>query len=488
MNKQKGNILVPILLVGSIILSVAGIALNQKTNPDYESQILKLQQENTLIKEDLKTSEEITSAKLGAFRPSNYVGKLLTRLNEGGVESTFQTTPGTARDGSTLTTAKTGDFLVFTINPGAANEEKISASAVSVSGTTATWTIINRGLSFTENVAITANKKQHAVGETVIISNDDHYLAVQYPAKDQDETITGQWTFTSLPITASTTYASETVAGSVELATSQEIASGTSVGGTGNRLAIGANLASSTYNSSASKVVVVTDATNKIDSNFISTSTLFANLENYVASSSILTYTATTTAHVATYTYTKPARLKYVLIRAVGGGGGGVGLLTDSDGGKAGGGGGGYCENILSASILNSTTSIQVGNGGVGSASESVAGTTGGNSSFGSFCTANGGEGGGSPNGGSGGSASNGIVNSSGGGGGGGVTTAGAVSGVGGSSLLGGGGRSSGPDGNGAAGGNYGGGGSGAARNGSGAPLSGGSGASGIVIITQYFY
>lgn len=143
---------------------------------------------------------------LGAFRPSNYVGKLLTRLNEGGSESTFNTTPETAADDSTLTTAKLGDFIVFTINPGGANEEKISASAVSVTGSTATWTIINRGLSFTENAVITANKTQHAIGEVVIISNDDHYLSQQFVSVDDTQTITGiktvtvPWTFSQLPI------------------------------------------------------------------------------------------------------------------------------------------------------------------------------------------------------------------------------------------------------------------------------------------------
>ncbi len=130
-----------------------------------------------------------------AFRPSGYTGKLLTRLNEGGSESTFNTTPGTAPDSTTLTTAKIGDFIVLTINPGAANEEKVSATAVSVSGTTATWTIGNRGLSFTENAVVTANKNQHAIGEVVIISDDDHFLATQFPSRDLNEDIVGAWTF-----------------------------------------------------------------------------------------------------------------------------------------------------------------------------------------------------------------------------------------------------------------------------------------------------
>lgn len=68
--------------------------------------------------------------------------------------------------------------------------------------------------------------------------------------------------------------ANETTAGFVEMATGQEAASSTSLGGTGARLVLGANLASSTYNSGSSKVVVVTGSNNKIDGNFVDVGTL----------------------------------------------------------------------------------------------------------------------------------------------------------------------------------------------------------------------
>lgn len=263
-NKNKGFVEVALAVtVGALLLSgIFGLKAAQ------DAKLAESRYESVMMQ----------TYNLGAFRPSNYVGKLLTRLNEGGSETTFNTTPGTAKDGSTLTTAKIGDFVVFTINPGAANEEKISASAVSVSGTTATWTIINRGLSFTENTAVTANKKQHAIGETVIISNDDHYLNVQYAAKDLDETITGSWTFSQFPVTPATVYATETVAGASELATGIEVASSTSLGGSGQRLTIPASLATSTYNSATAPLrVIVTQNDGKIDGNFISTSSLFVN-------------------------------------------------------------------------------------------------------------------------------------------------------------------------------------------------------------------
>lgn len=205
---------------------------------------------------------------LGAFRPSGYTGKLLTRLQQGGSETTLNTTPCTTPDGQTISTSATGDYIVLTVNPGAANEEKISASAVSCSGTTLTWTIENRGLSFVATSTVTANKKQHAIGETVIISNDDHFLSTQYPSRDADETITGQWTFDVFPITASTSFASEAIVGAVELATGAEAASSTESGGTGKRLALPTTIATSTAPASG-HVIPVTGSDGNLDADFL---------------------------------------------------------------------------------------------------------------------------------------------------------------------------------------------------------------------------
>jgi len=76
--------------------------------------------------------------------------------------------------------------------------------------------------------------------------------------------------------TANYVSADEGHIGYVSLATGAQIASGTSVGSLGARMAIGSNLATSTYNAGASYVIPVTGSTNKIDSNFISTSTLLS--------------------------------------------------------------------------------------------------------------------------------------------------------------------------------------------------------------------
>src|SRR3990167_7616364 len=128
----------------------------------------------------------------GAFRPSGYTGKLLTRLEQAGTETTFNTSPCTTPDGQTITANAIGDFIVITVNPGATNEEKISATTVSCSGTTLSWTIANRGLSFASATStVAANKTQHAIGERVIISNDDQFLATQYVDIDSTQTIYG---------------------------------------------------------------------------------------------------------------------------------------------------------------------------------------------------------------------------------------------------------------------------------------------------------
>lgn len=174
------------LIIAALLLAFGSLKYSELTAADA---LLSYRQ--ALIEDRVQSQEP----NLGAFRPSRYTGKLLTRLQEGGAESTFNTTPGTTPDGSLLTSAALGDFIVITINPGGANEEKISASAVSVSGSTATWTIINRGLSFASpTTTLTANVEQHAIGEAVIISNDDQFLYNQYVSVDDTQTISGQKT------------------------------------------------------------------------------------------------------------------------------------------------------------------------------------------------------------------------------------------------------------------------------------------------------
>lgn len=201
-------------------------------------------------------------------------------------------------------------------------------------------------------------------------------------------------------------------------------------------------------------------------------------------------------------TWSKPVGLAYVVVEVVGGGGGGGAGIESGVGseGGGGGGGGGYARKVIAATQLNPTVAITIGAGGLPGVVAGTAhdGNSGSVSSFGSHCSATGGAGGrGDSNtatsylGGDGGLGVGGDVNVKGGGGGAGdrFGNGGTIAGAGGSSVLGGGangyaGYQSYP---GATGGAYGGGGSGGYDADSDASEPGGAGASGIVVVTEYY-
>lgn len=194
--------------------------------------------------------------------------------------------------------------------------------------------------------------------------------------------------------------------------------------------------------------------------------------------------------------YNPPTNVKYIKIRMVGAGGGGGGASSSGDTAGGGGGSGAYIEAIINAPI--SSTSYSIGTFGTAGTIANDGGN-GGNTTFGSY-TANGGAGGsrgtsfGKGAGGSGGTTSSlpiGAIGFStvgqGGGAGGADDVNGDTGGIGGGSLLGGGAKATGV---GAAGqdatANSGGGGSGGGASGS-AGTAGGKGASGIIIIEEYY-
>lgn len=93
-------------------------------------------------------------------------------------------------------------------------------------------------------------------------------------------------------------------------------------------------------------------------------------------------------------TWTKPAGTTAVEVWVVGGGGGAAGITSAATGTRvAGGGGAGTAAYARIITGLGSTETVTVGEGGAGGANQSVAGTNGGTSSFGSFVSSPGGAG-----------------------------------------------------------------------------------------------
>lgn len=207
----------------------------------------------------------------------------------------------------------------------------------------------------------------------------------------------------------------------------------------------------------------------------------------------IVVQTFTTTG-----TYTPTSGMLYCVVEALGGGGGAGGASLGGGGSisaSGGAGAGGYCRKVITAAAVGASKAVTIGSGGAGGAGFTT-GTTGGNTTFGAILTANGGVG--SPGtsgalpviGGAGGTASGGDINVQGQSGGtslafnpaGGLT---GFSGIGGNTLYGVGGAAliiANTNGN--AGIGYGSGGSGAmSQSGS---TTGGTGASGLVIVTEF--
>lgn len=112
------------------------------------------------------------------------------------------------------------------------------------------------------------------------------------------------------------------------------------------------------------------------------------------------TQEVTTQTFTASGTWTKPTGCQTIIVEVIGGGGGAAGSLGDSSGsfGGGGGGGGGTAIIRLDAGALTSET-VTVGAGGAGGSGDAD-GVAGGSSSLGTLCVATGGALGARPSGG----------------------------------------------------------------------------------------
>lgn len=255
----------------------------------------------------------------------------------------------------TMTSLAT-DIGYATIDPqSSTRKEFVSFTGITQnSDGSATLTGVSRGLGFQSPFTASSTLRKSHPGQSIFILSDSPQLFNEYARKRNNETITGQWTFSTFPITPSSSPATATTSGQVELATGGEAASSTLTGDSGASLALHTGISTSSAPASGN-VVVVTGDDGKIDSGFLGAD---SSINRIVFDSN--------------GTYTKSSRVKYVFVQVWGAGGSG-GTRSDAEE-TGGGGGGGYVDGFIASSSLSATTSVFIGNGGA-----SVSGNNNGN-------------------------------------------------------------------------------------------------------------
>ena len=384
--------------------------------------------------------------------------------------TTMTITANSVRGGGSLS-----GYQCFTIDEGSAQSEYVCGTVA-----TTTVTSLERGLSPADGVTEDTDLKfAHRRGASVKITDfpliqrlasqnsgtGTFASAIKYASSVATATLaTDGQNIASVAYANSLSFgavaqSSEAAGGFVELATGAEAASST-LSGTAARLVLSTAIATSAAPSSGN-VVVVTGDDGNIDSGFI---------PDLFGSTTLRTYNATST-------WTKPASLKRIDIWVCGAGGNGSAGTAGSESG-AGGGAGGCGFEILDATELAATSSVQI----VVSLSPS------GTSKFSTFCSATSGTNAAAKARGAGGTATGCDLNIPGAGGTGGSGPGGDIAGSpGGSSARapgGGGGSTNTGSGDNGYYGSGGGGGAGSAGSGFG---SGGTGGEGVVIVTEYF-
>lgn len=278
--------------------------------------------------ERIETVETVREIQLGSDN-AQFVAAPPARLYGSGIgitDTSIKLQSFKTRDGSLLTMTDFGDIGYATLDPDSDSKfELVSFTGVTQNADgTATITGVTRGLlPVAPYTASTTLRDTHSGGAKFIISNPPQ-LYSEAAFKDNDESITGQFTFPTSTRTApkygtSTTYtldgnyptstfadidyvnrvatsgaadASPTIKGVVEEATCAELASSTSVGGTTAPLFARSTCFSAT--SSLAGVVPVIGSNNKLAQTFWNLTEGFT-FSGGVTSTAATTLSATTT-------------------------------------------------------------------------------------------------------------------------------------------------------------------------------------------------
>lgn len=137
-------------------------------------------------------------------------------------------------DGNKLSMTDFGSIGYFTVDPTIKNFEEINSfTGLTDNGdNTGTLTGLTRDLTSKYPYTAAGTGKIHGASAVVVFS-DCPQVYSRYAAKDNDETITGQWTFNVFPITPATPLATNLVAGFTKLSVAAAVAA--------NPIAVGDN-------------------------------------------------------------------------------------------------------------------------------------------------------------------------------------------------------------------------------------------------------
>lgn len=265
----------------------------------FELRVIELQQEVRNLEQELQ-QELQKDASFGAFYPVG--GKRYKMWGSGctaSASSIILQSLTASVSGDEILMSRFGAIGYATLEPGSANKrEFISFTGITQDGSTAkaTLTGVSRGLSdFYPYAASSTLRMSHSGGSRVIFSNSPAFYG-QFSVKQNDESITGTWTFddgampkldaytapTEDEELATKKYAddltnagaadsSTTTAGIVEIADSDELIDfSTTTGATDRQLVVRSyRFATSTDKLGATTTVMMTDSDGKVSQDFI---------------------------------------------------------------------------------------------------------------------------------------------------------------------------------------------------------------------------